>query len=170
MGSESSRSSPWRSPGLLTVSLLVVSTVGAGAFLHARWESGKVSPTAPAAASQPSPASDGVQQLPKILARFEDEGVVVALLNDTQARDVVLDPSSDRIVVEYETAGQEDPVRHVRRLPVDERMVLAPGERVDPVFVPLGEDRTRISISFEHYHAHGVVRTTATLPWAARSR
>ena len=164
MGSESYPSSPWRSPGLLTVLLLVVSAVGAGAFLHARWQSGKDSPSAPAAASQPSPASDGVHQLPKIVARFEDEGVVVALMNDTQARDVVLDPNSDRIVVEYETADQEDPVRRVRRLPMDELMVLAPGERIDPVFVPLGEDRTRVSISFEHYHAHGVVRTTATLP------
>ena len=60
---------------------------------------------APASVPPPGFAPGDVHQMPDIVAHFEREGVVVVLANSTSQYDVVIDPKTDRIVIEQEAVA-----------------------------------------------------------------
>jgi hypothetical protein len=144
--------------------VLVVSCVGAIVAMYLRWEASMGSVRAPASLRPPGFAPGEFRQLPKIIAHFERDGVVVALSNPSRDDEVVLDPDTDRLVIEHDAVPGELTLQHFRRIPLDARSVLAPGETTEPVFIPIGASIRSVTVWFESRHPAGVLRMKATFP------
>lgn len=103
-------------------------------------------------------------QLPAIVARSESGGVLVALRNDTEDRQVFVDSVLDHLLIEYMDASGEKSVRVVA---VPGR-TLGPGDETEQVFVPLEERAgpARVEFVCTQYTANTRLeaRTEVTVP------
>jgi hypothetical protein len=105
-----------------------------------------------------------LNQLPAIVARSEPGGILVALRNDTEDRQVFVDPVLDHLLIEYSHASGGNVVCSVR---VNDH-TLGPGDATAPIFVPLDERAGPAKIEFlcTEYTANTklVAKTGVTVP------
>ena len=105
-----------------------------------------------------------LEQLPAIVARSEPGGILVSLQNDTEDRQVFVDPMLDHLLIEYSNAVGGAVVRFVG-VPGH---TLGPGDATAPTFVSL-EDRAgpvRVEFVCTQYSGNTklVARTDVTVP------